>query len=257
MTDYWRTIQRRLHEESALHYPRNKMRLILRAYVNGMLNKMDEDSRMFFNQNFLLTTSGYYLDERGAEFALPRKEGKFAKGTATFKSTSAAASKITIPKNTLLCNINTGQEYVTTSIAYINAGETSVTVPITGIATGSRFNAKVGEVAIVETENIPSTVAVVNEVQITGGVDGESDDEYRRRLFSFISTNLSIDYLKKQGIIFYAQKNLKDDIRTKMTSLNPYMNNVYCTIPPNDTVMKYILKDIIYYRIMQIFIKGW
>lgn len=257
MTEYWRAIERRLHEESALHYPRNKMRLILKAYIDGTLNKFDADDRKFFEQGFLLTCSGEYLDLRGAEMGIPRKEGKIATGTVTFKLTNGAVSRISIPKGTIVSSYVTGYEYVTKNRAYIEVGETSVTVNVQAITYGKKYNCSKNEITYVETESIPSTVAVINETACTGGEDGESDGEYRQRLFNFISTNLSVNFLKKQGIIIYSKKKYDDEIRTKMSSLNPYMSNQYCAIPPNDTIMKYVEKDIIYYKIMQIYIKGW
>ena len=255
--DYWRYIQRRLHSESALHYPRNKVRLILRAYINGTLNQFVNDAKEYAEQGFLLTCSGSYLDERGNELNLPRKKGNFAKGTVTFTLTEDAKSKLKIPRNTTIQNRVTSYEYITTRDAYIEEGEKNVVVSVQSITYGKRFNADIGELTLFSNQYLPSNLSVNNEGTITGGSDGETDSEYRKRLFNSYSAHLTINYLKKQGIIIYSKKNYEDEIRINMTSLNPYLNNKYAAIPPNDEILDFLDNDVIHDKHMMIYIKGW
>ena len=72
-TDYWRYIEERLHEESLLHYPDNKLRLILKSFLNGILNDFYDDSFDLMKQSFLVTMSGKYLDIKAEEYGLKRK----------------------------------------------------------------------------------------------------------------------------------------------------------------------------------------
>ena len=254
--DYWRVIQRRLHSESALHYPRNEVRKILKAYINGTLNEYEDNSRLFREQGFLLTCQGAYLDERGNEMGLPRKKGKVATGTVTFHLINPASSTLVIPKDFVIESSITGYGYTTTKNATIEVGETDVTVTVQAIASGKRYNAIESELTVIDTTYVSSDLSVTNEIQITGGVDGETDAEYRQRLFNSISTHLTVNYLKKQGIIIYSKKKYDNDIRIKMSSLNPYLNNEYAAIPPK-SLINYLNKEIIHNRIMQIYIKGW
>lgn len=255
--DYWRFIQRRLHHESALHYPRNKVRKILKAYVNGILNECEIDSRHYFEQGFLLTCTGRYLDERGYEMGIPRKKGKTAEGIVTFKLSSPASSRLKIPKNTLVYSSYTGYEYLTKYDAYIDVDETEVNIKVQAITYGARFNAYEGEITVINNKYLSKNLSVRNESPIYGGEDAEPDAQYRQRLFNSISINLSVNYLKKQGIIIYSKAKYNNNIRIKLSSFNPYLNNEYAAIPPSDEVLNFLDKDVIHDKIMQIYIKGW
>ncbi len=255
--DYWRTIQRRLHSESALHYPKNKVRLILKAYVNGILNQYLDDARIFAEQGYLLTCIGSYLDERGNEMNLPRAKGNTAYGTVTFKLSEPANSKLKIPHNTLIQSNVTGYEYITSNDAYIDAGNTEVVVNVQAITYGKRYNAEIHELTIIDNSRLSSKLEVTNEISINGGTDGETDDEYRKRLFNAYSPRLTVDYLKKRGIILYSKKEFEDDIRIKMTSFNPYLNNIYAGIPPNEDIRDFLDNDVIHNKHIYIYSKGW
>lgn len=254
--EFWRVIQRRLHSESALHYPKNKMRLILKAYVDGILNQYLDDARVFAEQGFLLTCIGSYLDERGNEMNLPRKIGRFARGTVIFTLSEPANSKLKIPRNTLMQSIY-GYEYITLNDVYINVGETTVTANVQATSYGKRYNIEANELTIMDNSRLSSNLSVRNESSIDGGTDGETDDEYRRRIFNAYSPRLTVDYLKKQKIILYSKKEFEEDIRTKMTSLNPYLNNIYAGIPPNDQISDFLDNDVIHNKHIYIYKKGW
>lgn len=75
-TDYWKYIEERLHEESMLHYPNNKLREILQSFLNGILNDVYEDSFDLMKQSFLVTMNGKYLDIKAEEYGLKRKENE-------------------------------------------------------------------------------------------------------------------------------------------------------------------------------------
>ena len=167
--DYWRFIQRRLHPESALHYPRNRVRKILKAYVNGILNQCEDDARIFFEQGFLLTCVGRYLDERGNEMGIPRKKGSVAKGTVIFELDAPATSRVKIPKGTLITSNITGYEYITMYDAYIEVEESETSVSIQAITYGARFNAMEDEITQLDTEYLPKNLTVTNKTAITGG----------------------------------------------------------------------------------------
>ena len=101
ITNYWTQISERLHEESALHYPNNEMRNILEVYFNTILSEFEKHNREIVNQGFLVTSTGYFLDLRGAEYGIPRKTGEYAKGQITFVFVNE------IPKNQTPTQITT------------------------------------------------------------------------------------------------------------------------------------------------------
>ena len=76
LTDYWRYIEDRLHEESMLHYPENKLKEILNSFLNGVLNEFYDDSFDLMKQSFLVTMSGKYLDIKAEEYGLKRDTGE-------------------------------------------------------------------------------------------------------------------------------------------------------------------------------------
>ena len=160
MTDYWKYIEERLHEESMLHYPENNIRLILKSFLNGTLNDFEEDSFDLMKQSFLVTMTGKYLDIKAEEYGLKRKTN-------------------------------------------------------------------------------------------------ETDDEFRQRIFNAISTYLSVNFIKLQKTLIYTKKNLHDNIREKMTSDNPYLNNEYAVIPPDVETFDFLENDVIYEKIYELYKKGW
>ena len=310
MTDYWDSIRDRLHEESGLHHGNNQMAGILKCYIDGILNNFSDDNRLLVDQGFLLTSEGLYLDLRGDELGLPRKDGQWATGTIvffllkklseppsdetntsggvenddgglTFDFTPTAMQSMldklnedyeegkpyytyrectndfTIPTGTIVCS-DAGFEYKLTEDLVFPKGEIAVSGTIIATQSGSRFNTtEVDEVCIVQTSGINKDLACTNLTEITGGYDGEDDNEYRRRLLNSINTNISVNYLKRQSIIIYTKKELDDAVRLKMTSLNPYLNNKYCAIPPNDDVTFFMNHELIANKNVIVYIKGW
>lgn len=85
----------------------------------------------------------------------------------------------------------------------------------------------------------------------------ESDNDYRQRLFNAISTVLNVNFIKKQGIIVYTKKEKEDNIRQKMTSNNPYINNTYAIFPKTSTSSFFISTDFIYEYVTTYYMKGW
>ena len=112
MTEYWKNIAFRLHEESALHYPQNRVARILSSYLDGTLNEYEKDQLSLLFEGFLIKCSGVYLDERGAELGLQRVSGKFAKGVVTFKLLSSAKNDVIIKKGTNIRTKDTGWIYI-------------------------------------------------------------------------------------------------------------------------------------------------
>lgn len=443
--NYWKHIRDRLHEESGLHYPRNTMSQLFETFFNEILNQFSTDNRLFVDQGFLVTSSGLYLDIRGNELGLPRKEGKYAsgkviftltreidktktpkpipidenedivydytpedvqtlidqinlkrkqKGNSTILETREATSIFTVPSGTVVYS-DTGFEYILQNNVNFVKGQTYAEGVVRAKDSGERYNTEIDTLSIFGESNFPIDLSnkiveltdqtscptgftfktsapldselafeiivkngepvyitennklylkpvyntqgalnklstgesvqtavfkkvlsgsgtydeqillptrqiniyndtktlkisktvlnyedsstykfltyvkgvggtdinkdllVFNAEPIDGGEDGESDDSYRQRLLNNINTNISINYLKKQGIIIYSKKNLKDDVRTKMTSFNPYLNNKYDVIPPDNEVFDFVKYELIADPYIMVYIRGW
>ncbi|WP_292474155.1 hypothetical protein [Methanosphaera sp.] len=85
----------------------------------------------------------------------------------------------------------------------------------------------------------------------------ETDASYRQRIFNMISSFLTVNFMKKQGLILYTIDTLDSNIRTKVTSNNPYLNNLYMALPRHNLARDFLLNDTIYeYNIVH-YIKLW
>lgn len=308
MIEYWESIKNRLHEESLLHHPNNEIGKMFETFFNKMLNQFSEDNVLFLDQGFLITTSGLYLDIRGQELGLPRREGTFAEGTVVFTLTkeiikSSAPKKLenvveggitydfrmeelqtlldnineerqndedfttilearsaentfTIPQGTPVFS-NVGFEYLLVEDVVFNKGDILKEGKIRAKESGSRYNAGIGEICVFNASEINKDLIVENLVWINDGNDGESDEEYARRLINNNSVNISVNFLKRQNIVIYSKKDVDDELRNNLTSFNPYLNNEYALIPPNNEISDYVLNELIINDWTVVYIKGW
>ncbi|WP_455644815.1 hypothetical protein [Methanosphaera sp.] len=85
----------------------------------------------------------------------------------------------------------------------------------------------------------------------------ETDDEYRQRLFNALSSYLSVNFVKLQGMILYSKDELESNIRSKLTSLNPYLSKYYAGIPKNSIATEFLTTDMIYEYNIYYYVKGW
>lgn len=168
-----------------------------------------------------------------------------------------AESDVPIFKGTRLFS-DKGFEYVTMYDVTIPEGSSTTTVPITAVKSGSMYNVdNKKEITVVDKSNINEDLIVFNDAPVTGGKDGETDNHYRRRLLNNESVNLSVNQIKREGIIVYSKKNRDDVIRVKMSSLNPYMSNKYALIPSNDEKLYFSEYDLIADDNVKVYRKGW
>jgi len=145
--------------------------------VEGAYIQVDEA----FNQSFLSNADGDYLDAKGAEFGLDRLQGGFALVTLTFTGTSGTV----VPQGTRVTNVvapgTTGTPLIfeTQDDVTLSAGTGSVLAQATEV--GDVYNLTAGSLIRMET-GLAGVTAVTNNAAASGGVDVETDDEYRARL---------------------------------------------------------------------------
>jgi len=127
-------------------------------------------------QLFVSQADSEYLDVHGTEYGIPRKIGTKATGSCVVTGTNG----IVIPAETKLA-ADDGSIYITTSDATIAGG--SADIDFIAEDYGDEYNESAGiGLSFVSPISGVSSVATVGSGGITGGVDAETDEDYRSRL---------------------------------------------------------------------------
>lgn len=135
---------------------------------------------MTFGNNLIQNASGDDLDDIGAKKGIFRGEAEFADDVVTFSIPLPLTSPLDIYEGTELAT-DEMILFTTSEDAVIEVGQTSVTVPIVCLEAGTIGNVFTG--AINDILNITNAdLTVTNNNNITSGVDGESDDDFRQRI---------------------------------------------------------------------------
>ena len=134
-----------------------------------------------------LKAEGSDLDRRALEVdpSLRRRTGTTAVTSIEFSRTDTV-SVLIIPIGTLCVTVD-GREYATTVQAQMDIGQESVIVTSQSTEEGSRFNAPIGTITVLGTQ-IPGVVNVTNTTEASGGLDQETDADFRARILDFTAT---------------------------------------------------------------------
>ncbi len=137
-----------------------------------------------FKQGFPQTASGVHLDRHAKLRGITRKKPSFAKGVLTFRIDKASEQDIIIPKGTVCASKNLPYiQFATDEEGTIIRGYESVKINATALKTGNDYNVIDNEVTVMV--NPPQYVSSVNNDEMfKGGLDEESDDSLRKRIFS-------------------------------------------------------------------------
>jgi uncharacterized phage protein gp47/JayE len=139
-------------------------------------------------QGFLDTAMGFWLDRKAKEYGLTRKAAVKAEGVVVYSRKLPKNTNIPIPQDSIVTTPKdqAGREYryFTTQAAVLQAGQTSVEVPVIAEAAGSAYNVGPGSITKMKTF-INGIDAVTNPSDwlTTVGVDEESDAALRQRCF--------------------------------------------------------------------------
>lgn len=151
------------------------------------------------NQIFPQTATGNSLDYHGEIRGIIRKTAAKAKGLLTFLLDEALDTAVTIPKGTICSTSgNNPIRFVTLSAVTINAGSKQNSVLAEAVISGSCGNAAPQNINKMVTLPVNS-LKVINYSEFTGGLDEESDDEYRKRIldsYKEISNGTNFAYYK-------------------------------------------------------------
>lgn len=132
---------------------------------------------------FIDTATGVNLDRVAALLGIRRKQATKATGTVTFSRSSPATRDIVIPAGTRVSTQN-GIIFATTQEAVLQAGNTSVDVPVEATEPGSAGNVAAGTIVVL-VDPVSGIDAVTNTSATSGGSDVESDEQLRLRTITY------------------------------------------------------------------------
>jgi uncharacterized phage protein gp47/JayE len=114
-----------------------------------------------------------------------------ASSPVLFGAVPAPAADVVIPQGTKVATVgtNTNPEklYVTTEMATLLAGQTSVLVPIASTVAGSSGNAGIGLITVIK-GTVPGITSVTNPAALVNGKDKETETERRSRFIEYIAS---------------------------------------------------------------------
>lgn len=157
-------------------------RLIMNACALQIYQAM-QNTDFAGKMSFLKYSYGYYLDNLAALRGLSRNEARPATTVLKFSISEAIASAVTIPAETRVTNGN-DVFFATDMTVEIPAGSTSVTVSATCTEAGTIGNGYAPNEINTIVEIIPYITSAVNLTTTEGGVDVESDNVFRERIFA-------------------------------------------------------------------------
>lgn len=135
---------------------------------------------------FLRTAAGADLDRLVVDhFNLPRRDGQAAIGIARFSRPSTTPGPVLIAIGTRLSSPD-GAQFVTTEEVLFSG--TLIDIAIQASITGDAGIVDAGAVSEILDLLSDSTVSVTNLERTTGGVERETDEQYRERARGYLST---------------------------------------------------------------------
>lgn len=154
-------------------------------------------------QMFAKSATGRYLDLHAEDRGLKRKAAVKAKGLVTFSIPVAIENDIIIPKNTIVATAGeTSYRFKTNVDITIYAGGTSATVLCTAEKGGRASNVRKKTISVIVT-SVTGVETVTNSDSFTGGADGESDENLRKRIlesYVSISNGTNAAYYEKLAL---------------------------------------------------------
>lgn len=162
----------------------SELRNVFEANCEGIYRVLRENDYIGRMLSVRQATGGY-LDDRGYEVGLYRKNGRYSNGNVTFSIPSPLRVDYTIYAGTTLLNSKTGYRYILVNDATIIAGDTWTTGLVQAEATGEEYNCKAHTITAFETgQDIRNDLSVDNDSDFENGETVESDSDFRRRILN-------------------------------------------------------------------------
>jgi len=151
------------------------------AYVVGLLgfDKSFEINELRKGMN-INTASGFFLEDMGARVGIYQQESTFATGTVVFTFDEPVPAEFTIDSGTIVTTDDTVIFYVVNDVA-VSTGDTTVTANVVCDEAGIIGNVNAGTITNIN-DSLPVNATVTNPTACTGGVEDESDDDFRARI---------------------------------------------------------------------------
>lgn len=146
------------------------------AQIYGLYVQADWVNRQCFPQ----TAQGEYLDHHARLRALERKTAARAKGVVRFFGDAASAVDRAIPAGTV-CMTPGLVRFATLQDGVLAAGESHVDIPAQAVEAGVAGNVIAGSVRML-TATPMGVTGCTNPIAMSGGSDGEGDEELRKRI---------------------------------------------------------------------------
>lgn len=152
------------------------------SFVNDMVSPMALELEKVYqaivaaqDTMFVNTSTGIWLDKRGAEYAIHRKKGTYADGICTF-----TGQKNAVIRAGNVCATLSGLVFVVQKDAVIGE-EGTVDAYVKAQEIGGKYNVLPNSITILPV-NISGVSGVTNTEKILGGSDVETDDELAQRI---------------------------------------------------------------------------
>ena len=162
----------------------SETRNLFESMSTAILRLLQENDAIGRMQSTRLATGGY-LDDRGYENGLTRKNGNQANGTVTFKISTPLPIDYTIYAGTRILNSKNGLRYILDEDVTIEAGSTWNTGLVYGEGVGEEYNCPAHVLTAFDTEQyLRGDLEVDNDYAFENGFATESDDDFRSRILA-------------------------------------------------------------------------
>ena len=133
------------------------------------------------------TSTGSALDLWLAQYGFTRLPGVAASGSVTVGANVAPTSPITVAAGGMTVQTIGGIQFVNSSSFTLESGQTSVSVPVSAVLSGTTGNVAAGTITQFVTA-VPGIDTVTNPTAFTNGVNPESDSAVRSRFVTYIAS---------------------------------------------------------------------
>lgn len=177
---------------------------VVRTLLEVLAYELDNNyyvMEQLVDQFFIDTAVGSFLEMRAGEYGVIRKPGTKATGTVTASRSTPAPFSQLIPLGTVFETEDGTVQLTSTADVTININATSIPIPVEAVVAGSAGNLQSG----LALKQVGVAISLIEQVTVaspglSGGTDGESDDELRARLLGIMrqpsTSGNKADYLR-------------------------------------------------------------
>lgn len=154
------------------------------SFVNDMISPISYELERIYGEfdrllgiMFVDDSAGGYIDKRGSEYGINRKEGTHATGYCSFIGSKGAVVKLGD-----LCSTMSGLLFEVTKDGNIDDSGI-ITLPVKAAEIGDKYNVLAEEINTLPA-NINGVTGVINADKFLGGTERENDDSLANRILA-------------------------------------------------------------------------